>query len=179
VHPVRAWPGPAHAPFRHPVSAALSHRLVICVGNAWRSDDAAGLRVARELRGTLPDGVELIEHEGEPTALVDAWDGADAVWLVDAVSSGAPPGTVHRLDASAEPLPAALFRVSSHLVGLGEAVELARALGRLPAHVVLFGIEGDRFEAGDRLSPEVEAAVLRIAELVRDEVAGSAVQPAQ
>jgi hydrogenase maturation protease len=147
--------------------------IVIGVGNAWRSDDAAGLLVARELRGTLADGVDLIEHEGEPTALVDAWDGAGAVWLVDAVSSGAPPGTVHRLDASSEPLPAALFRVSSHLVGLGEAVELARALGRLPARVVVYGIEGARFDAGDELTPEVTAAVGGVADAVRSEVAAA------
>ena len=83
---------------------------VVCVGNRWRSDDAAGLEVARRLEGTLPPRVELVEREGEPTALIDAWEGADALWLVDAVSSGAEAGTVHRLDASEHELPAELFR---------------------------------------------------------------------
>jgi len=113
---------------------------------------------------------EVREHEGEPTALVDTWSGADAIWLVDAVSSGAPPGTVHRLDASASALPAMLFRGSTHHVGLGEAVELARALGRLPARVVFYGIEGASFEAGDELTPEVASAVAAVAESVRAEL---------
>lgn len=78
---------------------------------------------------------------------------------------------MHRLDASLEPLPAALFRASTHHVGLGEAVELARALGRLPARVVFFGIEGRSFEAGDELSPEVAEAVGSVVEAVRAEIA--------
>ncbi len=143
---------------------------VICVGNRWRSDDAVGLEVAARLRGTLPAGVELLEREGEPTALIDAWEGAGAVWLVDAVSSGAPPGTVHRLDAGERELPPEVFRTSTHHVGLAEAVELARVLGRLPARAVVFGIEGARFEVGEELSPSVAAAVEGVAATVREEV---------
>jgi hydrogenase maturation protease len=143
---------------------------VVCVGNRWRSDDAVGLEVAGRLQGTLPAGVELFEREGEPTALIDAWEGADALWLVDAVSSGAEAGTVHRLDASERGLPAELFRGSTHHVGLAEAVELARALGRLPQHTVVYGVEGGSFEVGDELTPAVAAAVERVAEAVREEV---------
>ena len=143
---------------------------VVCVGNPWRSDDAAGLEVARRLQGTLPAGVELLEREGEPTALIDAWEGSTALWLVDAVSSGADPGTLHRLDASAHELPAELFRASTHHVGLAEAVELARALGRLPAHTVVYGIEGGSFDIGDELTPAVAGAVERAADAVRAEV---------
>jgi hydrogenase maturation protease len=145
---------------------------VIGVGNPWRRDDGAGLVAARRLHGTVPAGVAVLEHEGEPTALVDRWEGADAVWLVDAVSSGAAPGTVHRLDASEAPLPAALFRASSHLVSVAEAVELARALDRLPARVVVLGIEGTRFEAGEGLSAEVATAVDRVVDALREELAG-------
>ena len=87
----------------------------------------SGLDVVGRLRGTLPDEVELMEREGEPTSLIDAWEGADAVWVVDAVSSGAKAGTLHRLDAGERELPAELFRASTHHFGLAEAVELARA----------------------------------------------------
>jgi hydrogenase maturation protease len=123
------------------------------------------------LEGTLPEGVEVLEREGEPTSLIDSWEGADAVWLVDAVSSGAEPGTVHRHDASAQELPARLFDTSTHHFGLGEAVEIARALGRLPGTAIVFGIEGANFETGEALSPEVEAAAARVAGAVREEVA--------
>jgi hydrogenase maturation protease len=122
------------------------------------------------MQGTLPDDVDVLEREGEPSALIAAWEGANALWLVDAVSSDAPPGTVHRLDASHEPLPVALFRTSTHHLGLPDAVELARTLGRLPARTVVFGVEGASFAAGNQLTPDVEAAVGRVIETVKDEV---------
>ena len=142
----------------------------MCVGNPWRCDDAAGLKVASLLRGTLPAGVELLEREGEPTALIDAWEGANVLWLVDAVSSGAEPGTLHRLDASEHELPQDLFRRSTHHVGVAEAVELARVLGRLPERTIVFGIEGGSFEIGDELTPAVAAAIDHTADAVRAEV---------
>jgi hydrogenase maturation protease len=143
---------------------------IVGVGNPWRGDDAAGLVVARRLEGTLPPGVAALERAGEPTGLLDAWDGADAVWLVDAVSSGVPAGTVHRLDASEHELPAHLFRTSTHQLGLAEIVELGRALGRLPRQLVVYGVEGGSFEAGARLTPEVELAAGTVARAVREEV---------
>jgi hydrogenase maturation protease len=143
---------------------------VIGVGNAWRGDDAAGLVAARRLREQEPK-LDVRECEGEPVALLDAWEGADAVWLVDAVSSGAVPGTVHRLDAGRDELPRELFSASTHAFGLADAVELARALERLPERLVVFGIEGARFGAGHELSPEVEAAAAEVAAAVGEEVA--------
>jgi hydrogenase maturation protease len=143
--------------------------LVVGVGNAWRRDDAVGLAVARRLAGELPGAVTVLECEGEPLGLLDAWEGADVVLVVDAVSSGAEPGTVHRLDA-ASPLPAALFRGSTHALGVAEAVELGRALGRLPSRLAVYGVEGERFEAGEGLTPAVERAAEQLAAELRAEV---------
>jgi hydrogenase maturation protease len=131
--------------------------MVIGVGNDYRSDDAAGLVVARRLRAR---GVEALEQEGEPVGLLEAFADRDTVVLVDAVRSGAEPGTVHRVDVSDGPLPARLRSSSStHAVGVGEAIELARALDRLPPRVLVFGVEGARFEAGTKLSAAVDAAI--------------------
>jgi hydrogenase maturation protease len=143
----------------------------VCIGNRWRGDDAAGLAVATLLRGTLPKEAELLEREGEPTALMDAWEGAESVWLVDAVSSVVRVGVVHRVDASVEELPAGLFRASTHHFGLADAVELARALGRLPGRTIVYGIEGEDFDAGAVLTPEVATAVPEVAASIRREVA--------
>jgi hydrogenase maturation protease len=147
---------------------------VIGVGNRWRSDDAAGLEVVARLRGTLPEEVEILEREGEPTSLIDAWRGADAAWVVDAVSSGVQPGTLHRLDAAERGLPTEIFRTSTHHFGLAEAVELGRAVGALPPRLVVFGIEAARLDVGDSLTVEVADAVDRAAEAVRGEVLASA-----
>jgi hydrogenase maturation protease len=115
--------------------------------------------------------VTVLEREGEPTSLMDAWDGADAVWLVDAVSSGAAPGTLHRVDATSHVLPDAFARTSTHHFGLPEAVELARSVGRLPRLLVVYGVEGETFDVGDSLTVRVAAAVETVAAAIRDEIA--------
>jgi hydrogenase maturation protease len=142
--------------------------VVIGVGNALRHDDAAGLEVVRRLRARA-EGTEIAvyEHEGETLALLDIWEGADAVVLVDAIRTGATPGTIHRVDATSVPIPVRLRGSSStHAVGVGEAIELARVLQRLPKRIVLFGLEGRRFDAGRGLSEEVEAITDPLAEAV-------------
>jgi hydrogenase maturation protease len=138
------------------VTAAAADTLVVGIGNRFRSDDAAGLEVASRLARS---GVRAVEHAGEPIDLLFGWAGVERVVLVDAVRSGAAAGTVHRLDALATPLPRALFATSTHALGVAEAVELARALGRLPPSLSVYGIEGMSFAAGLGLSAPVAAAV--------------------
>ena len=151
-----------------------SPAMVIGVGNVWRGDDAAGLEVVRRLRRLAPPPeVTVIEQEGEPASLLDAWQGADRVLVVDGVSSGSPPGKIHRFEAGEGPLPAQFFRSSTHLLGLAEAVELARELDRLPGSLAVYGIEAKCFDPGEELSPAVRSAVERLATEIRDELRGS------
>ncbi|HUZ14960.1 MAG TPA: hydrogenase maturation protease [Gaiellaceae bacterium] len=144
----------------------MTRTVVIGIGNAMRGDDAAGVEVAEKLRGVACDE--------EPSRLIEAWEGADAVVLIDTVVSGAPPGTLHRFDASEEAIPARALRSSTHAIGLADTIELARALGKLPPRVVIYGIEGATFETGAPLSPDVEAAVGRLVETIEEETCTSA-----
>jgi hydrogenase maturation protease len=151
----------------------VSRVVVVGVGNAYRGDDGAGLAVAERVRG-LVEGVEVVTCEQEASRVIDAIEGREAAVLVDASSSGAAPGTIHRFDASIEPVPARSFRSSTHAFGVGEAIELARALGKLPGTVVVYGIEGEEFSAGEGLSAAVAAAVEPAADAVMGETCTSA-----
>jgi hydrogenase maturation protease len=148
--------------------------IVLGIGNPDRGDDAAGRAVVRLLRGAPPDGVEIVEQDGEATALLAQLDGAAAAFVVDACASGAPAGAVQRFDVGRGPLPRAAFGLSTHGFGLAEAIELARALGQLPQKCVVYAIEGGRFEAGAPLSPPVAAAVVALAEQLRAEIGADA-----
>jgi hydrogenase maturation protease len=106
--------------------------------------------------------------------LLDCWKGVRRVFLVDAVVSGLAPGIVHRLEPLGAPLPVDLFRCSTHAFGIAETIELARALDMLPRELVLFGIEGARFEPGSSLSPEVEVAAADVARRIAAEAATDA-----
>ena len=140
---------------------APSDLLIIGIGNALRGDDGVGPWVAGRLREQLLPNVSIVEASGEGTALMETWKGASSVILVDAVHSGAEPGTIHRLDAAAQPVRARFLRCSSHAFGVGEAVELARVLGQLPQRIIIYGIEGADFAAGTKLSPAVAQAVTK------------------
>jgi hydrogenase maturation protease len=164
----------AGIPLRPQVEAGRDKLLaLIGIGNRFRGDDAAGLEVARRLRLTGPPGVRILEQEGEPTSLIEAWSDAEEALVVDAVSSDSPPGTIHRFDGTAEPLPAELFRPSTHAMGLAEAVELGRELNRLPGRLVVYGIEGESFEAGEGLTPAVQEAVAALVMDLYHELSGA------
>jgi hydrogenase maturation protease len=120
-----------------------------------RGDDEAGLVAARILRDGTPERLTVLEHDGDPATLIDAWAGADAVFVIDAVSSGAPPGSLRVIDARSSALSGELFRHSTHSFGLAEAVELSKALGNLPAAFWIFGVEGNDFRLGSAPSAEV------------------------
>ena len=140
--------------------------VVIGVGNPLRRDDGAGPAVAAALLAApAPPGWRVLAHHGEGLDLMDCWErhpGA-AVVLVDATRGRAPAGTLSRFDAADGALPGERFHPASHLFGPAEAVELARALGRLPAPFVVYGIEGMDFGPGEGLSAPVGKAVRALA----------------
>jgi len=140
--------------------------LVAGIGNPDRGDDGFGAAVIARLRGHVPAGVRLLACSGDVLGLIDEWDGFDAVVLVDAAAPIARPGRVHRLDLAGGPLPIAWSPPSTHSFGLGETVELARRLGRLPRRLVAYLVEGERFATGAALSPLVARAVETVAEQI-------------
>ena len=155
-----------------PESGFRAWLVLIGVGNRFRSDDAAGLEVARRLRATRPPGIRIVEDEGEPASLIRAFELMKEVLIIDAVSAGGKPGDLHHFDATHEPLPAETFRSSSHALGVGDAIELARELNRLPHRLAVYGIEGESFETGEGLSPAVEATVNALVAELHHELGG-------
>ena len=128
---------------------------VIGVGNAWRGDDAVGLLAVRRICDRMASPVEVMEAEGDGLALLDLMEGAGHVLLIDAVKGGGRPGTCVRLDVSRESCWGPVVPSSTHAMGIAEAIDLARALKRLPKQVVLYGVEIESVESGAPLSPAV------------------------
>lgn len=144
--------------------------VVIGVGNPFRRDDGAGPAVAERLRAQRLTGVRLEVSSGAAADLIELWDGARLAVVVDALRvDPATPGRIHRFslvphtDWSTE-----IGRSPS--TEFGETVALARALGRLPQRLVLFGIEAGDLGFGPGLSPAVAAAAGRIAVKIINEV---------
>jgi len=144
--------------------------LVIGIGNEYRSDDGVGLVVARGLRAKNLPGVLVTESSGDGVALMEVWEAASAVILIDAVSSGTASGTIYRFDAPTQPLPMGVSFHSTHAFGVAEAIGLAGALQQLPPCLIMYAVEGESFSAGVGLSPEVAEAAQRVVEQVTHDV---------
>ena len=146
--------------------------IVIGVGNRDRGDDAAGPIVCDRLRdrpGLSPPRTFVCE--GSILDLALHWDRDDHVIIVDAMQPGAEPGRVVAVDATVEPLPIP-GAVSTHEIDVAAAIELARAIGRMPSRLLLIGIEAEQTEWCTPPSPAVEAAIDSVVDLVGELVAG-------
>jgi hydrogenase maturation protease len=144
--------------------------LVACVGNPDRGDDGLGAAVARKLEAMLPANANLVERRGDLLALAGGLEGFDALICVDAAAPMGSPGKVHRIDLAGVELPRELLLTSTHGFGLADAIEFARALGQAPKHIIVYAVEGCRFDAGGAISPEIAAASQEAARLIAEEI---------
>ena len=144
----------------------MKTRIIGC-GNLQRMDDGAGVLVAHRLRSL---GVPAEVQSGGAFELIDGWNREEHVLLIDAVMTGAPPGTVHTWEGNPPRLP---FKqsFSSHGFGLAEAFRLGQILNCLPEQITVYGIEGDRFGIGEQVSSEVLASIERVAHQIAEEYA--------
>lgn len=140
--------------------------VVIGVGNEFRRDDGAGPQVVARLRSRVPPGVEVWVSDGDPARLIEAWDGAVLAVVTDTVrAEPAVPGRLHRLVLHPDHL-VLDQAVSSHGLGLGEAIGLASALGRLPERLIVHTVEAGDVSVGSGLTPPVAAAIGELADAV-------------
>ena len=149
-------------------SCGRARSTVIGIGCDLRGDDAAGPAVVRLLQGSPASAhVELVVA-AQPIDAIDHWAGACLAVVVDSVVSGEPPGTIHCFDGASEGMWCeARTHPGTHGLGLAEAMQIGRALGRTPDRLVVIGIEGSEYGHGTPMSAEVAAAVEAAAERIR------------
>jgi hydrogenase maturation protease len=145
--------------------------LVVGVGNVLMGDDGIGVRAVHEIanRFQLPEGVEVLDGGTSGLELLSYFSGREHVIIVDAVSSGLPPGTVVRIEG--EDVPAKFMtKISPHQLGLSDVLAAATITGKLPPKMVLLGVEPKRVEVGLGISEEVEKSFEKLIDAVGQEL---------
>jgi len=139
--------------------------MIVGCGNSDAGDDSAGLEMVRRLGERGDCGCDLRTETAPGMDLLELFPLADVILFVDAVVSGAAPGTLYLTTLPSKELePRALGSLSSHGWGLGEVLRLAGALGRpLPA-LYLLGIEAATLGEGAPRSAPVEQAIAMVVE---------------
>ncbi|MCS7282253.1 MAG: hydrogenase maturation protease [Anaerolineae bacterium] len=145
--------------------------LILGLGNPLRGDDGVGPRVVAELRRRgLPEGVEAVDGGTLGLDLLYLLEGWDQVIIVDAAILGRNPGEFLRFTPEDAHLVGSLASLSSHSAGLAETLALARALGRALPEIIIYGIQPERMDWEEGLSPAVEAALPRLVKEIRKHV---------
>ena len=136
--------------------------LVIGLGNPLVADDSVGLRVVQILKTRLADrpDVEVTEDYWGGLRLMERMIGYDRAIVIDAIQTGAPPGTIHHLTTGSI---STQKSASAHDVSLTTALAFGRRAGvPLPRdeQVRLVGIEAeDLVNFSDACTPQVAAAI--------------------
>lgn len=152
--------------------------LVACVGNTLRSDDGVGPKVAEILGGMeLPAGVDVRDFGIGGVHMVQTLLECeyDALVLVDCADRDRPPGTVMVIDPDVLDVHELAdidkydYLADMHYTNPERALALARALGVLPEHAILLGVQPEDSEGlGQVLSPVVaRAAEVAAGEVIR------------
>ena len=152
--------------------------LVVGCGNSLAGDDSVGLEIVRRLREryelegaqqpqSLPSdcACTFLQLADAGPGLLELFPQAEAILFIDAVESGATPGTIHTVRLpSNNIIPRALGTVSTHGWSLKETLGLAQALGRPVPRLWLVGIELQDVTPGAGRTPAVEAALENVIE---------------
>ena len=149
---------------------------IIGIGQSLRTDDGVGLAAIHAWMQTYPRTasdprmrVALVELPG--LGLLDLFANSGASILVDAVLSGAAPGTLHRMDMDAL-IGSELDSSSAHGWGVAETLQMGRQLdpGSLPERLILLGIEVENLELGEGLSISVQGAIPDLVEQIEAQI---------
>jgi hydrogenase 3 maturation protease len=135
-------------------------RVVVAgIGNAIRSDDYVGVRIVEDLGGRVTGAVRLIECETVPESFVDEIVAVQPshVLLIDAALLGLRPGTAHLYDAEEV---MNVPTISTHTLPLRVFCDYVIKLSG--ARIALLLIEPRNVDFGEGLTPEVEAAAVRV-----------------
>jgi len=139
--------------------------LAIGCGNALAGDDGVGLEIVRRLEQCGDCECQLQAMPQAGVELLESFEKAETILFIDAVSSGAPPGTLYLARLPCPGLESrALGSVSSHGWGLTEVLALDQALGRQAPRLALLGVEIADVSPSPRLSPAVEKAARVVVE---------------
>lgn len=156
-----------------PVGFGDGDVAVVGVGNPIMGDDGLGKRVIDELR-EMPGMTEedvVLAHAGTTAFFaLEAIDGCAKAIIIDAISTGDAPGTIHTYQFVDGAFIGDVPEITMHDFSFVEALEAGRSAYDIPDELLIYGVEPERIEATMKLSETVERAIPTVIELVRDEL---------
>lgn len=147
--------------------------VVMGIGNMLMADDGIGLAALAHLQDEwfVPPNVELVDGGTWGMNLLPVIESTDRLLILDAIDTGAAPGTL--LTLRDHDVPRQLTtKLSPHQVDLREVLALASFRGTLPRDLVAHGIQPHQIEMSTSLSPIAQASLGEMVESAARTLAG-------
>lgn len=145
--------------------------IVLGVGNILLSDEGIGVRAVEKLQRDydLPPEVVVIDGGTTGMEMLEDLSNADHLIIIDAVRSGKAPASIVRLADEQVPV---FFKtkLSPHQIGLSDVLATLALIGEAPGGVTVIGVEPASLETGMALSPQVEARMPELMDLLVTEL---------
>ena len=143
--------------------------LILGVGNLLLKDEGIGIHaiLALEKENLSPD-VSLIDGGTGGLHLVNWLRGYDRIIMIDATLDDNPPGTIRLI----QPRYASDFPplMSAHEIGLRDMIAAMCLTDDLPVILLIVISVADISEVGTELSPELQAVVPEIIQVVKNQL---------
>lgn len=136
--------------------------LVLGLGNMLLSDDGVGPALLDQLAdsdGPWDGQVEFMDGGTQGLALLGHLSGRRALIIVDALQTGAAPGTIHRMTLNELRSVTPARASSGHEGNAGELLAAAQLLDELPDRLFVVGVEPQTISTGLGLSTPVQEAL--------------------
>ena len=145
--------------------------LIYGIGNPYRCDDAAGIRVAQQLsRKINKSNIDIKWGSIDGVAILDEIVGYDWVIFVDSIKTEkAQPGTICKID----PLSfSSTHSFSSHGINFVAALEFGKKFKlKMPERTDIYAIEvADNDTFSEDCTPKVTAAIPELVEAIMEEL---------
>lgn len=153
----------------------MKKTLFLGLGNPILSDDAAGIRVVKEIEKIIGnrDGIFFATESVDGLRLLDVIGGYARVIIVDAIRGGGKSGSLYEL--SLEDLEKTIHLTCVHSINFATALKMGKKTGgMIPEDISIYGVEVKNVqEFKERMSPDVERSIPGIArKIVRKEMGG-------
>ena len=142
----------------------LTKRIcVLGLGNLMRVDDAAGMMAVRALaesglvRESAFGEIAFVEGGTLGLDLMHALTGVTHLLALDAVDTGAEPGTLVRFGK--DELGRIPVGKSAHLLGFSDLIGVLKLMGDEPEEIVLLGVQPELIDWGTELTDAVQQAM--------------------
>lgn len=147
-----------------------SKPVILGLGNPLFSDEGVGIHlIQRLMHEEISEKADLIDGGTDALSLLGIVEESEHLLVIDAIDGDEPPGSLYCLEN--EQISMRLEkRMSAHQIGFQEVLTLARLRGRLPAQIILLGIQPQSLDWGTELTSTAAGALPQLRTMIYDQI---------